>query len=523
MSPAPGEVVAGHERRPQDGSPLRLEADVCIVGTGAGGAAAGRVLALAGARVLFLEEGRAFRPEQFIPKPSVAYRNLYQERNTRVMEGKSFIPLPGGRGVGGSTLVNSGICFRAPERVRRRWMSFGLEWAAPGELDEIYSEIEARIGVAKTDPTQARGNNLIFRKGVQVLAERDPAAFGLPPGEVAPGTVPGDFISRNAPGCVGCGVCQLGCPTGGKASMDLTLIPDAVERGADVYTGCRVERIEQERGHCRGVAGTLLGPDDSPAGRFEVRAAKTVVCGSAVGTPMLLWRSGLCNRSGQVGRNLHVHPGTGTVAFFDEEIRVWDGVTQGYFVEMEDEGITIETFSATPETYYTVARRNVGPDLRKMNRMASCGAMIADRSAGTVRPLPDGRAEIQYSLIGEDRQRLVDSLRFICKVYAAAGATELYSGVIGEPLVRTIDEALRPLDADVPLHALNVYASHPQGTCQMGVDPDESVVRPDGRTHDVDGLYIADGSLFPEALGVNPQLTIMSMATWIGRRIAKAG
>ncbi len=497
--------IAGHEKAPRDGSPLRLVTDVCIVGTGAGGAAAGRVLAAANAKVILLEEGRRWRPTQFVPKPSVAYRNLYQEGNTRVMSGKSYIPLPGGRGVGGSTLVNSGICFRAPERVRRRWQSFGLDWAAPGELDSIYDDIEKRLFVAPTAPDIARANNLIFKKGVEALG------------------VKGDFISRNAPGCQGCGVCQFGCPTGGKASVDLTLLRDAEEDGADIYTGCRVERVLQEHGRCVGVEGTLLSPDDRSVGRFEVRAEKTVLAGSAVGTPMLLWQSGLCNRSGQVGRNLHVHPGTGTIAFFDQDIRLWSGVTQGYYVEMEDEGITIETFTSTPETYYALAGPTLAGNLAKMNRMASCGAMIADRTSGTVRPSGDGRANIEYSLIDEDRERLVQALRFVCKVYAAAGATELYSGLIGERPVKTLEEALRPLTAGVPLHALNVYASHPMGTCRMGPDPDEAVVRPDGRTHDLPGLHVADGSLFPEALGVNPQITIMALATWVARRIAKAG
>ena len=497
-------ITAGGELAPRDGSPLQLEADVCIVGTGAGGAAIGHTLATAGAKVLMLEEGRAWRPEQFIPKPSVAYRNLYQERNTRVMEGKSFIPLPGGRGVGGSTLVNSGICFRAPERVRNRWASWGLDWATPGgELDGIYGEVEKLLGVTKTDPTQARGNNLIFRKGVEALGLK------------------GEFISRNAPGCVGCGICQLGCPIGGKASADLTFIPLAMDHGARVYTGCHVDRITQEGGRCLGVEGTLLAPDDSRVGRFEVKAGKTILCGSAVGTPMLLWSSGICNRSGQVGKNLHVHSGTGTVAFFNEEIRIWDGVTQGYYVDMEDAGIMIETFSATPETYYLLARRTVGGDLKKMNRMASCGGMIADRTSGTVRPSGDGRAEIHYSLSSEDRERLIQSLRFICKVYAAAGAIEFASGIQGLPTYRTLDEVLHVLTPDVPLGSLNVYGSHPQGTCRMGPDPDELVVRPDGRTHDVESLYIADGSLFPEALGVNPQITIMALAIWIGRQMLK--
>src|SRR6185436_7801699 len=115
-------------------------------------------LSAAGLRVAILEEGRKYEPEELSTKPSWAYRHLYQERSTRIMSGNLYIPLPGGRAVGGSTLLNSAICFRTPERILSRWREeFGVPWADEKTLAPIFEEVEQTIGVAKTDPSQARG------------------------------------------------------------------------------------------------------------------------------------------------------------------------------------------------------------------------------------------------------------------------------------------------------------------------------------------------------------------------------
>ena len=212
-----GKLLGGQALAPG----TQLEVDAVIVGSGAGGAAVAAELTRAGMSVAVLEQGRSFATGEVIAKPSWAFANLYLDQGPLVAKGRIMTPLAAGSAVGGSTFVNSAICFRAPDDVlAERTRDFGSPWTRE-RLEPLFIEIENALEVAKTTPELARNNSLVFKRGADKLGLR------------------GDFISRNAPGCVGCGVCQLGCPIGGKGSVDKNLLPQAIERGASVYSEVR--------------------------------------------------------------------------------------------------------------------------------------------------------------------------------------------------------------------------------------------------------------------------------------------
>lgn len=482
----------------------KLQVDVAVVGSGAGGAAVAAELSKAGMKVAVFEEGRSFAPADLVAKPSWAFRHLYQGRSVLVAKGKTLMPLAAGRAVGGSTFVNSAICFRAPDGVLREWeRDFGWQFG-PERLAPLFAEIEKALDVEKVAPNIARNNSLVFKRGADKLG------------------LAGDFISRNAPGCVGCGVCQLGCPIGGKGSVDKNLLPTAIERGADVYSELRVRELRVERGAVRGLTADILDPEDGAGGSVEVEAARVFLCAGAFGTPQLLQRNRLCNSSGQVGENLHVHPGQAAGAVFDEEIRYWDGVTQGYFVHMDD--AILETFTGTPELFW--AALPLGQmNLRRLKHVASAGCMIRDSGQGRIRWAGEGRLpEIEYQPSDRDRVLHLKGARELARIWFAAGAHTSFPMLnpTMEP-AKTLDEALAQLGDDVPQERLNPYGSHPQSTCRISASSKHGVCKPDGETHEVQNLYVADGSAFPSALGVNPQITILAMATAIAREVGRKG
>ncbi len=485
----------------------RWEADVCIVGAGAGGAAAALAMAERGLSVLVLEEGSHWHPQQFQQDAAWAYRHIYTDQGARSAVGNAVIPVPGGRGVGGSTLINSAICFRTPEPVMRQWADeHGCHRLGPDVLPAKLDRVWETLRVVVNPVAFQQNNNLIFKKGADALG------------------LPGQWLSRSAPGCVGCGVCYLGCPTGGKTSVDRTFLYQARETGrCRVHGDCRVSDVLTEGDRVVSMSGQLVDPATlQPAGRFEVRARAFLLSAGPVGTPKLLLANGLSDSS-RCGAWLYLHPATGMLGRFQQEIRPWRGVTQGYYVDRWEQGYLLQTYTASPDQTYTGMPYSLGEDLlaaiADLRHMAMAGPLVHDEdSTGGV-----SLTGMTYFLGDGDRRKLLAGMRECARVFFAAGATRVYPGIVGGRAIRSPAEIDAVISLDEAARRIYLYASHPMGSCRMGADPDTSCVDPDGRVWGWGNLYVADASVFPTSLGVNPQVSTMAVGLTVGEQIATAG
>lgn len=485
-----------------------ITCDVVVIGSGAGGAAAAWQLTQAGLSVAILEEGRKFEPHQIATKQSWALRNLYAERGTTVSLGNIFLPMARGRVVGGSTFLNAAICFRTPKKVLDNWQKeYGIGWADADALAPTFEEVERAIGVTKTRPDQAKTHSLLFKAGVEALG------------------LEGDFISRNAPACVGCGICQFGCPLGFKGSVDRNLIPFSLQNGAALFPCTRAVSLIIENGAAVGVEAYGIDPlTEVRKKKLTFRAKKVFLCGGAMGTPLFLLRSGVCNGSGQVGENLRVHLAAGVVAAFDQIVDLWHGAQQGYYARLPGENAVLETFSATPEVFATQYGEYSKP-MKQLRELAACGVMIGDTSKGSVKLASnEARSAINYDVERPDHLVLLKGFEEISRIYFAAGARSVHLGIPGlGPLTKMSEVEKVTRRTDMPFDELAQYASHPMGTCRMHADKKLGVVKPDGETHEVKNLVVADASLFPTSLGVNPQISVMTTSVTITRQQLKAG
>ncbi len=488
------------------GAEAHWEADVCVIGAGAGGAAVACALAERGLDVLVLEAGSHWNPGQFKQDSAWAYRNLYAGRGTRSAFGNCAIPIPGGRGVGGSTLINSAICFKTPDRILQDWSDkrgcsrLTVEAMAP-RLERVWKTIGATVNPISVQ----RNNNLIFKKGADALG------------------LPGEWMHRSAPGCIGCGVCQMGCPTGGKSSVDRSFLALALHtERTRIHADCRVEGVESRAGEVRAVHGRMIDPKDLlPKGRFTARARAFVSSAGPIGSSRFLLSNGLADDT-VCGQRLYIHPGCGQMARFEEPIEPWHGVTQGLYVDRWEEGYLLQTYSVSPDQMYTAMPYSLGTKglevIRDLRYIAQAGPLVHDEdSEGKVT-----LAGMVYFFGDGDRHRLLAGIRETARVFFAAGAKEVYTGIVGsQPIVDPghIDTQVRN---DIPARDLYLYASHPMSTCPMGDDPARSVIDPDGRVWGWDNLYVADASVFPTSLGVNPQVTTMAVGLTIGDAVAEA-
>ncbi|WP_320669805.1 GMC family oxidoreductase [Patulibacter defluvii] len=489
-----------------------LTADVCVIGSGAGGSVIAARLAAAGRSVLVLEAG-AYRNEADFRQIESVGAEMYLG-NGIVWSDGGQLGLLAGSALGGGTVINSMVCLPTPDEIRRDWTARGLDGLDGDEWDGCVDRVWQRLNV-NTEATSYNRNTELMVSGLGGLG------FQHQP-------LPRNVSLDDDPAF--CGYCNAGCQQGCKQSTMKTYLEDAARDGARFVVHATVERITTEGGRATGVEATVEGPDGTT--RLRVDAPTVVVAAGGIESPAVLLRSGIGGDA--AGRYLRVHPAWMVYGVYPEPVEAWNGQIQSA-VSMDlthcesDTGFLVESLTLSPsttagQTAFSDPRRH-REELLKLRRVASWHGVSHDHGHGRVVLDRDGQALVQWRLEDEvDHRVAVRAHVELARIHREAGADEVFTFHWNDRRWRRGED----FDAYVaeiertPADEFTAYSAHQMGSCRLGADPATSVADGRGQLHDVEGVWIGDASGLPTAPGVNPMITIMALAERTATRMLEA-
>jgi len=498
-----------------------FEADVVIVGSGAGGGTVAEILSGAGLKVMIVEEGPLATSSDFHMLESEAYPQLYQESASRKTRDKAITILQG-RCVGGGTTVNWTSSFRTPAATLDYWArEFAITGFGSSDLAPWFERMEARLGIAPW-AVAPNANNEALRRGAQALR------------------LSSGVIRRNVRGCWNLGYCGLGCPTNAKQSMLLTTIPAALSRGATLLTRTRAWKLE--RAGDRIASLSCIGLDqrgtDPTERRINVRAKTFVAAAGAIGTPALLKRSEAPDPHGVVGKRTFLHPTVVSMALMPDRVDGFAGAPQTVYSDHFLDSVRLDgpigyKLEAPPLHPVLVATTLPGFGvgnarwMREFPHMQVVIALMRDgfhaqSQGGSVALRSDGTPVLDYPLndyLWDGARRALLSMAEI--QFAAGGVTVMPLHSSGALFSNWRDAKSGIGGLELAPLVTPVVSAHVMGGCALGSKPERSSVDLTGRYHHLDNLYVMDGSLFPTSLGANPQLTIYAVAAKLGSGLAE--
>jgi len=482
------------------------EAEIAVVGTGAGGSVVGAELAEAGRDVLFLEEGGYHPTSSFNPYLAESLPRLYRDAGGTIIMGRPPIPYAEGRCVGGGTVVNGGMAWRPPEEVLDAWEALtGQPDLGPRSMEPLLDRVEARIHAKPQHPASIGDDSRLLEEGARRMGWRY------------------EHNPRAQDRCVGSNQCITGCPTGAKQSTLLGYMPRALSAGARCMTEVRAHQLWIEHGRCVGVLGKAINPSSREEDiDVRVRAKAVVVACGAIQTPFLLLRHRLGRPSRQLGKNFLCHPNTKVVAVYPTDLYAWQGVSQGGQIrEFREEGILMAENAVPPGTaaaQIPFLGQEALDLMKRYNAMAMTGVLVEDSHAGTV-TRSFGAPMARYSITRYDHERFLRGVRYLATLHFEMGAEKVILPFSNFHVAESVDDLRHIERTQRSRSTIELFTVHMMGTCRMGSRPERSVVNLDGELWDLPGCYVADASLFPTAVGVNPQVTIMALATRVAQRL----
>ncbi len=489
-------------RTPGEVDTDQLNADVVIVGSGAAGAVLAHRLAKRGREVVLLEGGRHIDPRDFTEDERVQFSNLFSDGGMQLSRDARFQVLQG-KCVGGSTVINNAVCFDLPGPALERWndpdgLDAGLDEA---RLAKSFSRLRGWL------PVQSQANGHLepgaskFVDGVKRLGLDRTGNF--------------DVVDANISDCLGCGYCNIGCAYGKKLSALDNILPRAQRKFGDavrIFSECTAERIETSNGRATAVRCRL-----SDGRQLRVAANTVVVSAGAIASSLLLQRSHL--GGSQVGQTLCFNLGAPLTGDFEERLDSYDGLQISHFLQPAgDDQLILETWFNPVGAQALMMPgwfRDHFKNMRRYSHLTCIGSVVGTQRNGRVKPGFRGRGmKLDYVPTELDLRHQLTGTKLAGRILLAAGARRVM------PLTFrfhsfTEPEQLDDLDAFVHDNSdIQLHSSHPQGGNPISRDPAKGVVDERFSLHGAENLYVCDASVFPAAITVNPQLTVMALADY---------
>lgn len=479
--------------------------DVVIIGSGAGGGSVASELAPLvrdGRKVLVIEQGPRFTAGEFTGRELEMAPALYEDEGG-FLTADGTMTLAFGRAFGGSTVVYTGTSMQPPERVIRQWQVPDLDHA---DIDARARKYALQNNVHFLSEDKLNDNNRLFVQGARNAGYK------------------AEQFPINVKGCLGSSLCNLGCPNGAKQGTDQVQLPEAERQGVEIVTRAQALRLEERTVVVRVSAkdpGAKGRPSEWAPGEYRIRARIVVLAGGAIGSPALLLRSGIAGLPRRVGEGFTCHPAHILVAEHPRAITNDVGHPKSFFLDRAvEEGFVLETCMYFP---FTTAKNLAGfgaphsalmhafPRLQMILVLACDKAVPGNRVAVD----RDGKPVVHYRFTPETIESLVRATRASARIFFGAGALRVHAPSADPPLIGAGDAGR--IDQLIDKRhfkpgKISVSAAHLMGGCGMGRDATDSVTDSRGRVHGLPWLRVADASLFPDSLEINPYLTIMALA-----------
>lgn len=454
--------------------------DCCVIGAGPGGAITAATLAMHGKNVLLIEEGESFHVRDYSDFSIQEMIHKYRNHGILATLGQANIAYAEGNCLGGGSEINSGLYHRTPLEVLETWEK---EYAVKGisfeELEPHFQAIEQRLSISYM-PGILPKSSLKLKEGAQSL---NWAALEIP-----------RWFSYDDSG-------------GTKQSMTQSYLPDFLQHGGSVLTRTYAEKLTK-LGETWQIEGTYT--DIGVAKKVKIIAKSVFLACGSIQTPTLLQKSRL---SPTAGKQFQLHPTLKITALFPEKINTGNPSVPVHQVK---EFSPLQSFGCSISSVPHLALSLLDyPDaLRTLNKtwqnMATYYAMIKPQGKGTIKVIPGLREPIvTYQLTSEDYKNLQDGLSKLAKILQHAGAIEMYPSLSMGKKWQLGDASPHwgASDKDMQLMSIHLFSS-----CPMGENRSICTTDSYGKVHGYSNLYIADGSILPTALGVNPQGTILALA-----------